>query len=278
MKKTLLILILLFVGISSSFAQNTLNGTVEDKEGNPIPGVKVRARGQDGFVISNLDGTFHVDSRKPVKNVKLTYPGFKEEKYKVHSNMVVKMKRTNWWTEKPGIQFFIGPQMGLMLDYDSKLGKTKSGKYYPSVGFMMGCGGIVKVYTKFHTNMFYKYSADFRFLPLGFVHDNFGYPADNTGQYDYDYDEITSTVDFSLGGMIRLKCPIYLYAGVVYEWHGDFYDVNGNIFWDDMIDNYNFTCIAEVGLMMTFKKVFINAGAIIGEGAQLHCGIGIMLP
>ncbi len=280
MKKILFIFVLLSLGICSSFAQNTLNGTVVDKEGNPIPGVKVRARGQDGFVISNLDGTFHVDSRKPVKNVKLTCPGFKEEKYKVHSNMVIKMKRTNWWTERPGRQFFIGPQMGYELT-----GCEASYKY-PSAGLIMGWGGIAKVYVKFMTNTFYSNYADFNFIPMGFDEENHFFYSGNENLYElynsenkkkYDISIINSYMDCSFGGMIRLKCPIYLYAGCVYVSGGEFCDVKGNIFWaDSHVDRYS-EFVSEIGLMMTFRKVFINTGAIIGDGVRLNFGLGIML-
>ncbi len=273
MKKILFIFVLLSLGISSSFAQNILNGTVVDKEGNPVPGVKVKPQGRKQFVISNLDGTFHIDSKKPVRKIKLTYPGFKEDKYKVHSNMVVKMKKSNWWNEKPERQFFIGPQMGhMVIGVDDQ-----ADRYCPAAGFMLGWGGKVKIYTKFLTNMYYPANADFKFSPLENSYN------DRTS-YHYAY------TNMSYGFMIHLKCPIYFYGGILTQGERRFYTVKDKIFyepdtypwmeyepsWFEYTFDLGWRIGGECGLMMTFRHFFVNVGMTILDGANMHYGLGIM--
>lgn len=62
MKKIFLFALLLSAGISLS-AQNTVSGTVTDKKGNPIPGAKVEIKGGTESTITELDGTFTLESK-----------------------------------------------------------------------------------------------------------------------------------------------------------------------------------------------------------------------
>ncbi len=272
MKKILFIFVLLSIGISSSWAQNNLGlkGVVVDSEGNPLPGVRVKQVGKTNFTVSNLDGTFQIESRKPIKKLRLTNPGLKEEKVKASPDMTVKMKKATWWNEKPGNQFFIAPVMGHAI-YNEV--------YNPAFGLMMGWGRSVGFYTKILHNYWGGDNNDFSFEPLG-VRDNNG-----SEYYTHSIDTNIRYLDASCGIMFRLKSPIYFMFGVGYHRDTEFYSVNGYTF--DKYRSYNHyssdiyeSVLVEYGLMMTFKWFFINGGVSFdtfnGE-IMAHYGIGFIL-
>lgn len=65
MKKLLLSGILLLAGVTGVSAQNVVNGTVIDNEGNPIPGAKIEVVGSTESTITELDGTFRLETQTP---------------------------------------------------------------------------------------------------------------------------------------------------------------------------------------------------------------------
>ena len=56
--KKLLFSLALLLSAFQLMAQNVVKGTVTDKDGNPIPGVKVEIKGGTESTITDLDGTF----------------------------------------------------------------------------------------------------------------------------------------------------------------------------------------------------------------------------
>ena len=78
MRIYLLFLSLFFCGVT--FAQNSITGFISDRTGQPIPGVNVKAIGQDASTASDFDGNFVLKSIKslPVK-VEFSSLGFKTQ-------------------------------------------------------------------------------------------------------------------------------------------------------------------------------------------------------
>ena len=110
-------------------AQNTVSGTVTDKKGNPIPGAKVEIKGGTESTITELDGTFTLETKIPAQKVKVYYVGMQSKEQKVKPNMLIKMSDSNWWREKPDkYQWLIGAQTALPDCEDIK----------PSFGLMLG--------------------------------------------------------------------------------------------------------------------------------------------
>jgi len=61
MKKLLLLIVILFAGISVAFAQKTLSGTVVDDQGIPLPGATVLEQGTTNGVSTDFDGNFSIE-------------------------------------------------------------------------------------------------------------------------------------------------------------------------------------------------------------------------
>ena len=62
MKFKLLIIIFL-TSILSSFAQNTIEGVVNDVKGLPLPGVDVIIKGTKNGVLTDFDGVFKIKAK-----------------------------------------------------------------------------------------------------------------------------------------------------------------------------------------------------------------------
>ncbi|WP_052356155.1 carboxypeptidase-like regulatory domain-containing protein [Bacteroides timonensis] len=239
MKKLLLLGFFLSLGGFYLSAQNTVSGIVTDKKGNPIPGAKVEIKGGTESTITELDGTFTLETKTPAQKVKVYYVGMQAKEQKVKPDMLIKMSDSSWWREKPDkYRWLVGVQMAVP---DDCLELT------PSFGLMLGrvknIGWYVKgVYSK-------KQST-----------------AGSMGEEDYYWTTGKSKCSYvsATGGVIvRLWSPIYLYAGAGYfdreaAWqlaNGDYYKYSP--------DTYSGVA-ADFGVMLKIKRFFINAGATYG--------------
>ena len=83
MKKLLLLGFFLLLCSLYLSAQNTVSGTVTDKKGNPIPGAKVEIKGGTESTITELDGTFTLETKIPAQKVKVYYVGMQSKEQKV---------------------------------------------------------------------------------------------------------------------------------------------------------------------------------------------------
>lgn len=237
--KSLFVLCALFLlGHASLSAQNTVTGTVTDKKGNLIPGAKVEIVGGTETTITELDGTFTLETQQPAKKVKVYYVGLQTKVQKVKPDMLVKMAENNWWKEKPDkYRWFAGVQIAV----------PDNDEFNPSYGLMLGRVKQVGWYVK---GVYNKKQATV---------DGSSYDRNwwTTGEREASYWSAT-------GGVVyRLWCPIHLYAGVGYfdrsvAWqalNGDYYDYS--------YDSYSGVAV-ELGLMLKIKRLFINAGTMKG--------------
>ena len=76
-QRTSLFLFFTFLSISPFFAQ-TMEGTVKDQNGNPIPGVNILQKGTTNGTISSFDGTFSINVSEGQALV-ISYIGFKTQ-------------------------------------------------------------------------------------------------------------------------------------------------------------------------------------------------------
>ena len=65
MKKLLLSIVVLFMGISVAFAQKTLSGNVVDDQGIPLPGATVLEQGTTNGVSTDFDYIYSSNPRIP---------------------------------------------------------------------------------------------------------------------------------------------------------------------------------------------------------------------
>jgi TonB-linked SusC/RagA family outer membrane protein len=75
-KKVFLLILMTFMGIVSSFAQNKISGTVVDENGEPLIGVTVKPKTGTGGTITDLDGEFSLPATKSKVYV-FSYIGYK---------------------------------------------------------------------------------------------------------------------------------------------------------------------------------------------------------
>ncbi|SEA17243.1 TonB-linked outer membrane protein, SusC/RagA family [Flavobacterium gillisiae] len=88
MKKKYLILLLLFLGIITSYSQNTtVKGKVTDAKGLPLPGANVNLKGSKSTVATDMDGTYQIQASNGASLI-FSYIGFKNQEIKVSGNTI----------------------------------------------------------------------------------------------------------------------------------------------------------------------------------------------
>lgn len=244
MKKLLLLGFFLLLGSLYLSAQNTVSGTVTDKKGNPIPGAKVEIKGGTESTITELDGTFTLETKIPAQKVKVYYVGMQSKEQKVKPNMLIKMSDSNWWREKPDkYQWLIGAQTALPDCEDIK----------PSFSLMLGrvkkIGWYVKgVYSKVPDTDGSMEAEDY-------------YAHWLTGKIKQSYWNATA------GFIARLWSPVHVYVGAGYS--------NRKVAWETFDGSYvkyepdcYYGAVIECGLMLKVKKFFINGGVMLNNDSN----------
>lgn len=85
MRMYLLFMTLFFCGIS--FAQNTISGSVTDRNNQPVPGANIKIVGENSGTTTDFDGSFTLQSsRKPPYVIEVTSVGFESQKVSVSSS------------------------------------------------------------------------------------------------------------------------------------------------------------------------------------------------
>ena len=84
MRVYLLFLSLFFCSLT--FAQNSISGIVTDSNNQPIPGANIKIVGDSSATITNLDGSFTLQSsKKPPFVIEVSSVGFTSQKISVSS-------------------------------------------------------------------------------------------------------------------------------------------------------------------------------------------------
>lgn len=84
--------ILLLAGFAGMSAQNVVSGKVIDNEGNAIPGAKIEVVGSTESTITELDGTFRLETQRPAGKVKAFYVGMQTKVQAVKPDMLIKLR------------------------------------------------------------------------------------------------------------------------------------------------------------------------------------------
>lgn len=239
MKRFVSFLSLMLVAVVYAAAQQVVKGTVTDKDGNPIPGVKVEAVGGTESTLTELDGTFVLETRMPAKKVKVHYVGMQPKEQKVEPDMVIRMSKSNWWNEKPDkYRWFLGVQVGIPTVNDIK----------PAFGLMIGRVKQIGWYVKGVFNPVPEVEGTIRN----------GYSINSywlTGNLKQSYWNVT-------GGVIaRLWSPVHVYAGAGYSERTVAWETFGGGYMELEPDTYNGVAV-ECGLMLKIKKVLVNMGTV----------------
>jgi len=246
MKKLLLLGFFLSLGSLYLSAQNTVSGTVTDKKGNPVPGAKVEIKGGTESTITELDGTFTLETKTPAKKVKVYYVGMQSKEQKVTPGMLIKMSDSSWWREKPDkYRWLVGVQTAIPNDDYN----------YPSFGLMLGRVKNIGWYVKGVYSKVPKTDGS-----IGNTEEEI-YSHWLTGKMEQSY------WNASAGVIVRLWSPIHVYVGTGYS--------NRKVAWEEFDGNcvrYEPDCydgvIIECGMMLKIKKFFVNGGVILNNNSN----------
>lgn len=263
MPKRILLLTFLFscfFDISAS-AQNVVKGTVVDKHGNVIPNAEIQVKGTNVIKETNLNGTFNFSTEKKPKKITFRSIGKKTITKRYHEGMKVKMKPLTWKNETPQKwNYFIGAEA------------------------LIGPNSMTPVGLRFGMAKKFGFYAHFAMTS---VPDNIGKISDGyvvtSGKYK------TSTTIMGVGGIVRLGCPLYFYAGATYrndrvfvehlesDWSyvsdgyveisDKVYPFNNNGSWEDKLNAWN-DIRPEVGLMFNYRQFYFNAGITSSLGLE----------
>jgi hypothetical protein len=263
MKKILAISVALLASMCSLSAQTAIvHGKVVDRTGDPIPGAKVELSGWPESVLSNPDGTFSYDVPQRAKLLQATYAGWQTTKQRIDrkdNTIILRMKKTTWWNEVPKQwQWFAGIQ-----------GTTASTDFHYNGGGVMF--GQLKKWGWFVRGEYAPLpSTDLSIEDSG-LENNYW----TTGRMKQGY------WSGSVGAIVRLGCPIYIYIGAGYGEYQEAREMANGLWVNDEVEHYE-SLIGNFGLMLKMKRLFINVGMTGGlageddeEYVTAHAGIGL---
>ena len=92
MKRVQTLLVGISCFVSGLFAQVHVTGTVYDETGEPAIGVNIEVEGTTMGTITDFDGFFELDVPSGVKNLIMSYVGYKTETVPVKPNMKVTLR------------------------------------------------------------------------------------------------------------------------------------------------------------------------------------------
>lgn len=249
MKKLILMTGLLTASLIAS-AQQVVSGTVVDKDGNPIPGAKVEIVGNTETCITELDGTYNIETTDRAKRVRVKYAGMQTTVKRIKPDMVVQLSQTNWWNAKPDkYRWFVSLQGAF----------PESGASNPSFGLMAGCVKHIGFYVK----GVYKSEKS-----VDETYDSW------SSDYILTTGEKANSFSAATGGFIvRLGCPIHLYGGAGYA--------ERQVAWKKVSGSYiressYCSVVAEAGLMMKLGHIVLNGGGMyVLDGDHIVGSFGI---
>lgn len=244
MKKLFAVLATVLTVVPMIEAQESVTGVVVDKNGNPIPGVRIEIPGTPDQTISGLDGTFTISSSNPKKNkVVASYAGMGQRKMKLKDGMKIKMSEYNWWSQKPDSWNWLVEAIVAIPNSPKVSGEEST--MNPAFGLMLGRVKNFGYYVKGVTNTFGGDSED--------LNNNFSGIIQK---------QRSSYWSISGGGIIRLGCPIHFYAGAGFaSYRYRIQDISGEWYNDYERAHDNF--VIDFGFMLRIKRLTISLGSCL---------------
>lgn len=237
-KKILSFLCVMAMGSAYLVAQDSVTGTVVDRKGNPVPGAKVELQGSGESVITELDGTFRIETSSFLdlkSQVQVTYVGMQPKCQRVTTDMVVKLSKTTWWNAKPEkMSWLVSAQVAF----------PESGAKNPSFGAMLGgvkeWGWYVKgIFSSSQSTDMESSIEELTYWTTGI--------------------EKRSYSAFTAGVIRRLNCPIYAYLGVGYASRKVAWELSDNTY-AEIADYTKSGAVIDLGLMLKVRWFSINGG------------------
>ena len=260
MMKKLLVLLLLTGACVSVSAQTTkeVKGIVTDKNGTPLPGVKIEGKGENETAITDVDGTFNMEVSSKRKSLTAIYPGLMNNKKKLKENidsLTFKMKK-----EEPG-RWHFSALYGYHFNYSVSslalmFGRMKNWGWYAKY--------IIDLKPAKYT-VFHSYSACFGLTKKLF--DNiYAYAG---GGFFLENGEYTDT-----------RTQTYRYINARNGGSYSYYTDTHTVLVAEAEDSNGF--LVDLGMMYRIKHITINGGfnwrnALDGEVNTKKSSIGIQI-
>lgn len=108
MKKLGMLLCLLAGAFQLASAQTAASGKVIDKNGAPVPGARVSTLDGTATTLTELDGTFRLDSESPTKRIVVDYVGMESRRVRPAQNMTVRLDNSRWGRPRYQGEFWLG--------------------------------------------------------------------------------------------------------------------------------------------------------------------------
>ena len=267
MRKLLIIAFAFTAFCQTTLAQVTYTGTVVDSKGTPMPGAKVQVKGTDESVITNMDGTFVVETSRKKPKFTAKYAGWNAATKTASNGMTIKMSRSSWFSEKPSKYEWFG---GVGLAF-SRPDITPM-----SPGIVIGRVKNWGWYVKGHYNGKAYNLDDVDYTPY-YGSYYVGSGAYHTGDLKHRYASVI------LGGLVRLGCPIYLNCGVGYAFRsvgvktisGDYMKLDNHNKYDELCGTESLGTI-DLGLTLRIRKFFVQGGVELNVGDDDPYTVGTM--
>lgn len=240
MKKWLLSALLPVMGIMTLSAQEIVTGKVTDKHGAPIPGARVEAKGGTETTLTELDGTFRLETKHGTKHVKVDYVGMQSRTQRKSANMEFVLSKTNLWNREPLKQNWLialeagfpessspSPSFGLMFGRVRNFGWYVKGLYRPAK----------------ETNGYFGDETTPEINPESF---------ETTGKVHKSYSSVTA------GCIARLGCALHFYVGAGYGMRDVAFETVGGKYVDTKYSDDGM--VVDYGLMLRLGRFLVHGG------------------
>ena len=257
MKRFFILTGILLANLFCLSAQHIVQGTVTDRNGNPIPGAKVEIMGSPESVITELDGTFRLQTQYPAKKVKVYYAGMQTKVQAIEPDMVIMLSKTNWWNREPdGYGWLVGVQ-GVF---------PEKGLSHPSFGLMLGRVKKLGWYVKGVFSPGKSTDCDYVVYPEN---------SDQTSYWTTGRDK-RSFYAATAGIVVRLGCPVHLYAGAGYAHRQVAWELADGTYAKNTDYSYSGAAL-DYGLILKIGKLTLSGGTImsLSGGCEFAGNVGI---
>lgn len=271
MMKKLIFTALFVAGMSCTvWAQRVVDGKVVDRNGAPIPGVRVEAKNGGETTLTAFDGSFHLETQQPLHRIGVDYVGMQSKSVKpATSPMTIVMAKTNIWNRKPLKPTWIVSLQG---------GFPESKSMQPSVGLMFGRFHRFGWYAK---GLFWpSKKADLEASEYGYTLEDGEYKTFNpipeeywwtTGKMKKSYSSVVA------GGIADVWQALHVYVGVGCGWRDVSYEIAGGRYVKSESSYSSF--VGDLGLLVRLGRVAVNGGVQVAFASEAYCignvGVGI---
>lgn len=248
---------------NSSTASRGAIGTVVGSEGNPIPGALVEEVGGMQSTITELDGTFALQSVGKTSKLKASYAGMQAKTKAAKSGMTIKLANNGWLNERPDHYEWVATLQAAF---------PESGFSHPSFGAMVGRVKDIGWYVKGVYRPVKSTDGDYVSEKWTTTDGDYVIEKWTTGESKRSYWAATA------GALVRVKGPFHFYVGggyvdrkVAWERADGSYAKNTDL-------SYNGATL-DYGIMFKMYHVVITGGAMTNLTGDCHftgcVGIGV---